>query len=239
MLNIFKNDGIALFVERPNRFIIIANFNGDNVICHCPNTGRMKELLFCGVKLILEKATNPNRKTAYSVVAVFKGELVVPIASVRANDVAKEIIIPSLFTNSVIQSEVTYKKSRFDFFVDTGGLGTFIEVKSCTLFNGLEAIFPDAPTSRGVKHLNELEDASNNGYKSCVIFVVFNHLSKTFFPNYITDPLFAKTLNRVQNIIKVIPYKVLVNQNGLVTLPKDNPILPLIFKGEIYDKWPK
>ncbi len=230
-MKIFQNDSDAIFIERPNRFIIHANLDGEEVICHCPNTGRMGELLFPGVKLILEKSKNPKRKTAYSVVAVYKNNLVIPITSARANSVAKEIIIPKLFNNPDIRSEVTYKKSRFDFLVDQNEQKTFIEVKSCTLFEGNEAIFPDAPTTRGVKHLNELLDSLDNGYSAMVILVIFNPNSVSFSPNSITDPLFAKTLKEVDGRVKIIPYKVSVNSLGDVSVI-DNPILPIIYKGD-------
>lgn len=231
-MNIFKNSGTADFIDRPNRFIIIAKLDGAPITCHCPNTGRMKELLYPGVKVIVEKSDNPKRKTAYTVVAVFKNDLIVPITSVRANDVAKEIIIPKLFDHPIIKSEVTYNKSRFDFLVEVDGIKTFIEVKSCTLFDGNEAIFPDAPTSRGVKHLNELEQSLDDGYKGMVILVVFNPNSKSFSPNHITDPLFTKTLKRVDGLIKIIPFKVSVDVNGVVSIPAGNPVLPIVYRGE-------
>lgn len=234
-MKLFKNDHFATFKDRPNRFIIIADLDGEDVTCHCPNTGRMGELLFLGVKLILEKSTNVNRKTKFSVVAVYKGDLIVPIASVRANNVAEHIIIPSLFNKPIVKSEVTYKKSRFDFYVEDGDIKTFIEVKSCTLFNGDDAIFPDAPTIRGVKHLNELYDASLNGFNCIVILVVFNPNSTSFSPNNITDPLFSQTLKDVSSRVNIIPYKIGVDSGGNVLQLNSNPILPIVFKGDLND----
>ncbi|WP_187759684.1 DNA/RNA nuclease SfsA [Thiospirochaeta perfilievii] len=228
-MKIFNNDFYGIFIKRPNRFIIYALLNGKEVVCHCPNTGRMGELLIPGVKLILEKSQNPKRKTEFTVVAIYKGELIVPITSARANDVAQELIIPKLFPELDIRREVTYKKSRFDFFI--GGT-TYIEVKSCTLFNGELAVFPDAPTIRGVKHLKELLDSSNNGYSAAVILVVFNPEAKLFTPNYITDPLFAQTLFDVSSNIKVFPYKVGVDPMGNI-MEVENPILPISYKGDL------
>ncbi len=227
-MKLFKNDLEALFVNRPNRFIIYADIDGLEVKCHCPNTGRMGELLLPGVKLILERSTNPNRKTKFSVVAVYKGELIVPITSVRANSVAKELIIPKLFNNPEIKSEVTFGKSRFDFLVLDGSVETFIEVKSCTLFDGERAIFPDAPTTRGTKHLNELKIARDNGYRGMVILVVFNPDSKSFSPNTVTDPLFSKTLESISEVVDIIPYKVGVDSLGHVIESVDS-ILPIIY----------
>lgn len=229
-MKLFNSDREALFVKRPNRFIIYADIDGEEVKCHCPNTGRMGELLHSGVKLILEEGKNPDRKTKYSVVAVYKGDLIVPITSVRANKVAERIVIPEICDKPVIRSEVTYQKSRFDFLVDDNGDETFIEVKSCTLFEGDEAIFPDAPTSRGVKHLHELKTAVDNGYRGAVILIVFNPDAKTFSPNNITDPLFTETLKSLDGILRIIPYKVGVDKEGKVYKPVDNPILPIVYK---------
>ncbi len=228
-MQLFKNDYTAIFIKRPNRFIIHGELDGKVVICHCPNTGRMEELLFPGVKLILEKSGNPDRKTKYTVVAVFRENLVVPITSARANDVAGDLIIPKLFNNPVIKREITFNKSRFDFYVTDGDEKFYIEVKSCTLFIGDNAVFPDAPTTRGVKHLNELEKAVELGFKGMVILVVFNPCSRTFTPNHITDPLFSETMKKLESRIKIIPYKVNVDETGYVSIPKGNPVLKVCY----------
>lgn len=230
-MQIFQSDFTAIFRERPNRFIIIADLDGEDVTCHCPNTGRMGELLYSGVKIILEKSKNPNRKTKYSVVAVYKGDLIVPITSVRANQVTKELIIPQLFPGTEVKAEVTYGDSRFDFKLQKEDVTTYIEVKSCTLFDGDDAIFPDAPTTRGVKHMNELYRATEEGNKAAIILVVFNPYVKRFYPNHITDPNFAKVMKEVSSRVKIYPYKVAVDEEGKVTIP-DSPLLPIEFLQE-------
>lgn len=227
-MKIFQRDYSATFLERPNRFIIKADLDGEVVTCHCPNTGRMGELLLPSVRLILEKSKNPKRKTPYTVVAVYKEELIVPITSARANDVTKELIIPKLFSGTEVRSEVTYGDSRFDFMLTKDEEKTFIEVKSCTLFDGDDAIFPDAPTTRGVKHMKELLEATKEGYKAAVILVVFNPDSKRFYPNHITDPNFAKTMKEISSRVKIFPYKVSVDEEGSVSIP-ESPLLPLEF----------
>ncbi|MBN2617397.1 MAG: DNA/RNA nuclease SfsA [Spirochaetales bacterium] len=226
---IFNPDFKSKFIARPNRFIIIAEHNGAEVICHCPNTGRMKELLYPGADIILEKSRNPDRKTLFTVVAVYKGELIVPITSVRANWVAKELVIPYLYPNSAITQEFTYRNSRFDFKIEDHGSPRFIEVKSCTLFEKNHAMFPDAPTTRGLKHMEELRFAVDEGFKGTVLLIVFNHLAESFSPNYKTDPQFAKTMEAISGKVDVIPFKVKINQLGEVTIPIENPILPLIW----------
>ncbi len=225
-MKIFSADHKATFIKRPNRFIIHALLDGREVICHCPNTGRMGELLLPEVDLILEDSKNPNRKTKYSVVAVYKGDLLIPITSARANDVAKQLIIPKLFPMHNIKSEVTYGKSRFDFFINNAREKVFIEVKSCTLFIHDRAVFPDAPTTRGVKHLKELLLATKSGYRGVVILVVFNPGSTVFSPNSFTDPNFCKTLKEIDGKVQVIPYKVGVDSSGNI-VEVDNPILTI------------
>lgn len=227
-MKLFDSDVEAIFIERPNRFIIYARTGEEVVKCHCPNTGRMGELLFPGVKLILERSKNPARVTKFTVVAVYKGDLIVPITSVRANDVAREVVIPRLFDKPVINQEVTFGKSRFDFLVESDGIKTFIEVKSCTLFIDDVAKFPDAPTSRGVKHLKELKLSLDHGYRGMVIFVVFNPYSKQFTPNALTDPVFSDFLKRVDGEVEVVPFKVGVDSSGGVIMV-DNPILPIYY----------
>lgn len=228
-MRLFNNDLEATFIERPNRFIIYVDIEGETVKCHCPNTGRMGELLIPGVKVILERSNNPNRKTKFSVVAVYKGDLIVPITSVRANDVVSEIIIPRLFSEPKVRKEVTFADSRFDFLVEDGYANTFIEVKSCTLFIGDRAIFPDAPTSRGVKHLKELLEATKKGYRAMVILVIFNPESTSFSPNLKTDPLFFNTLKDVSNSIDIIPFKVGVDSKGIVSVASSEPIIPVVY----------
>lgn len=235
-MRIFSGDAVAEFIERPNRFIIIADLEGRRIVCHCPNTGRMKELLYPGVKIIVEKSKNPERKTEFTAVAVYKGDLVVPITSARANDVAEKLIIPYLYKDAEIKREVTYKKSRFDFLVKRGDTSTFIEVKSCTLFLDKRAVFPDAPTSRGLKHLIELEDALNHGYSGGVILVVFNWMAESFSPNSVTDPAFAVKMEELADKIDIIPFKVGVKSSGEVYIPHGNPLLPLIFGDNPYEK---
>lgn len=224
-MKIFRADYEAIFLKRPNRFIIHAELEGSEVVCHCPNTGRMGELLIPGVKLILEKSDNPNRKTPYSAVAVYKGDLIVPITSARANGVAKELILPKLYSHCEVRSEVTFGKSRFDFLLtDPQGERTYVEVKSCTLFVGDDAVFPDAPTSRGTKHLLELKEATEVGSKGLVLFVIFNPGATVFYPNSGTDPKFSETLKRVSEVVDILPYRVGVDKSGEVELFGEIPI---------------
>lgn len=220
-MQLFHCDEEAFFLKRPNRFIIIAELNGEEVRCHCPNPGRMGELLTPRARLILEKSRDKGRKTPYSAVAVYKKDLIVPLTAARANRVAEELILPRLYPEGVIKREVSYKNSRIDFLITEGEQRTYAEVKSCTLFFEDRACFPDAPTLRGVKHLKELMEIARGGDKARVVFTVFHPEAVSFSPNRETDPLFADTLKEASMHIDVTPVRVSVNERGEASLPDD------------------
>ena len=191
------------FISRPNRFIAKVDINGQTETVHVKNTGRCKELLIEGATVYLEKSVNPNRKTPFDLVAVEKKRandtLLINMDSQIVNDVAEEWLKSGvLFSeNAKIRREVTYKKSRFDFYIEDGEDKIFLEVKGVTLENGGIASFPDAPTERGVKHLNELKFALDEGYKCYVLFVIAMKGVTLFKPNDATHKEFGDTLREV------------------------------------------
>lgn len=172
----YKNTTIAKFLERPNRFIARVDLNGTIETVHVKNTGRCRELLIPGVLVVLEKSDNPLRKTQYDLIAVYKEKLGwVNIDSQVPNAVVKEWLESgkSCFENiTFIKPECKYGNSRVDFYLECGQRKIFIEVKGCTLEIDGEGYFPDAPTERGVKHLNELTKAVLEGYESYLAFVI-------------------------------------------------------------------
>ena len=186
------------FIERPNRFIAICQIDGKEEICHVKNTGRCRELLLNGATVYLEKSSNPNRKTQYDLVAVQKGDRLINMDSQVVNKVALEFI-PKLFSDiKYIKPEYKYGNSRFDIYVETETEKIFVEVKGVTLENDGVVRFPDAPTERGVKHLNELQKAVTEGYRACVLFVVQMSDVKYFEPNRETHPQFADALKQAK-----------------------------------------
>ena len=186
------------FIERPNRFIAICRIDGKEEICHVKNTGRCRELLLNGATVYLEKSSNPNRKTQYDLVAVQKGDRLINMDSQVVNKVALEFI-PKLFSDiKYIKPEYKYGNSRFDIYVETETEKIFVEVKGVTLENDGVVRFPDAPTERGVKHLNELQKAVTEGYRACVLFVVQMSDVKYFEPNRETHPQFADALKQAK-----------------------------------------
>lgn len=211
------------FISRPNRFIARVDINGQTETVHVKNTGRCKELLIEGATVYLEKSVNPNRKTPFDLVAVEKKRandtLLINMDSQIVNDVAEEWLKSGvLFSeNAKIRREVTYKKSRFDFYIEYGEDKIFLEVKGVTLENSGIASFPDAPTERGVKHLNELKCALDEGYKCYVLFVIAMKGVTFFKPNDATHKEFGDTLRDVQNSgVEVLAVDCKVESNSII-----------------------
>lgn len=193
----------AEFVKRPNRFIAHVLIDGKEVIAHVRNTGRCRELLIPGCTVYLEKSENTNRKTPYTLVAVEKKLPYGDIATINMDSTAPNNLVEewlrkgNLFGNEAyIKREVSYGDSRFDFYVETGDAKSFIEVKGVTLENDGVAMFPDAPTERGIKHLSELCRCVSEGYNGYIIFVVKMEGIKYFTPNRNTHPAFADALEK-------------------------------------------
>ncbi len=186
----------ARFMSRPNRFCAVAEIDGKQEVCHVKNTGRCRELLVQGAKIFLQKSTNSLRKTKYDVIAVMKGDRCINMDSVAPNKAVGEWLEKGgLIKNpTLIKSESTYKNSRFDFYVESEGKKSYIEVKGVTLEHDGVVSFPDAPTTRGVKHLHELMDCKKQGYDAYVVFVVQMKDVKYFTPNVKTHPEFALAL---------------------------------------------
>lgn len=181
------------FIARPNRFIAHVNIDGEMQVCHVKNTGRCKELLVPGASVFLEESDNPARKTKYDLIAVYKGDKLINMDSQAPNKVFYEWA-EDYFKPDYIKPEFTYKKSRFDCYMEVGTKKIFVEVKGVTLENDGVASFPDAPTERGIKHLLELSDAVQNGYTCYVFFIVQMHGVLHFEPNYERHKEFAEAL---------------------------------------------
>lgn len=197
----YKTVKQASFIKRPNRFNAVVSLDGERTTVHVKNTGRCRELLLPGSKVYLSKAENPQRKTGYDLVAVEKRRedgsvMLINMDSQLPNDAVFEWLPSSgLFSaNAVIRREVTHGDSRFDFYVEDTGIGSFIEVKGVTLEKDGCAMFPDAPTERGVKHLRGLASSLKKGYNGIVIFVIQMKGVRKFMPNDLTDPDFASAL---------------------------------------------
>lgn len=219
----YKNIKKGRFISRPNRFIAIVKINNKEEICHVKNTGRCKELLVPGVEVILEKSDNAKRKTKYDVVAVYKGDKLINIDSQAPNKVFYEYLKEEkLFKNiKTIKPEAKYKNSRFDFFVEADGKEIFIETKGVTLEENDVFMFPDAPTERGVKHINELCECVKEDYEAYIVFIIQAEYGKYFVPNSKTHKEFADTLKKaVEAGVNVLCYNCEVKEDFLAVREK-------------------
>ena len=183
----------AVFLSRPNRFVARVLLGGREETVHVKNTGRLRELLVPGAEVVLCRSDNPGRKTAWDLIAVKRGEQYVNVDSQAPNAAAAELLA-RLYPGSVLRAEQVFGSSRFDFSLEQDGRIRFIEVKGVTLVRGGTALFPDAPTERGWKHLSELADAVRAGHEAAVLFLVQRRDCVRFSPNRETDPAFADAL---------------------------------------------
>ncbi|MGX4601063.1 DNA/RNA nuclease SfsA [Faecalimicrobium sp. JNUCC 81] len=214
----------AEFIERPNRFIAYCNICGNIEKVHVKNTGRCRELLTPNCTVYLEESDNPNRKTKYSLIAVQKGDRLINMDSQVPNKVVyealvnKSIILPNLNEDiKLIKTEKTYGNSRFDIYLETESKKVFIEIKGATLEEENIVMFPDAKTERGVKHINELIKASEEGYKCYVIFVVQMENVLYFTPNKKMHLELSEALNMANaKGVDVLAYDCIVNQDSII-----------------------
>ena len=182
----------ARFIDRPNRFIAHVELDGQIETVHVKNTGRCRELLLPGSRVILDRSGNPNRKTAYDLVTVYKENFGwINMDSQAPNQLVAEWLAKQDF--NYIKPEYRYGQSRIDFYMEKGADRYLMEVKGCTLEIDGIGYFPDAPTERGVKHLKELA-AATSSFKCCLAFVIQMEGIREVFPNEGTDPSFAKAL---------------------------------------------
>lgn len=195
----YPNICSARFLARPNRFVARVERQGAEETVHVKNTGRCRELLVPGATVYLTRGDNPHRKTQYDLVAVEKGPLLVNLDSQAPNRVFAEWARAGRFRPelTLLRPETTWGNSRFDFYWEgTGGRKGFVEVKGVTLEEGGHARFPDAPTLRGVKHLQELARCREQGYEAAVCFVLQMGGMVDFAPNDATHPAFGDALRR-------------------------------------------
>ena len=186
----------ARFLSRPNRFVANCELEGEVLTVHVKNTGRCRELLVPGATVWLTKSDNPNRKTAFDLVAVQKGERLVNMDAQAPNAVFGEFARGGGFLPRVrkVRPEVRYGASRFDFRLETDEKTHFVEVKGVTLEENGVVRFPDAPTERGVKHLKELQAAAAAGYGAHAVFVIQMEDVEHFAPNDKTHAAFGEAL---------------------------------------------
>lgn len=211
----YENIVKGRFLDRPNRFVALVEIDGEEKICHVKNTGRCRELLVPDCFVYLDKAKNPERKTKFDLVAVEKGQRLINMDSYAPNIAAGEFL-SKLFPNSIIKSEYTYGNSRFDFYIEDNSRKILLEVKGVTLEQDGIVMFPDAPTERGLKHVNELISCTKKGYEAYLLFVIQMDKVKYFTPNNETHPQFGEALKKAsQEGVKLLAYDCLVKPDRM------------------------
>ena len=216
----YSNTKTATFLHRPNRFIAHVLVDGKEEIVHVKNTGRCKEILREGTTVIIEEAANTQRKTKYSLIAAYKGEALINIDSQIPNVVVYESIKNNLIKElpmvTKLSREVVYGSSRFDLYFEAGKQRGFIEVKGVTLESDGIAMFPDAPTERGTKHIYEMIKAVEEGYAGYIFFLIQMKGINYFTPNRIRDPKLAEALYIAKERgVHVLAYDSVVTEDGI------------------------
>ncbi len=214
----YENIVKGRFIQRPNRFVAYVDIDGRQEKVHVKNTGRCRELLIPDADVYLERSSNPARSTAYDLVAVEKGGRVINMDSQAPNRVVLEWLrTRQLFPDLVsVRPETVYGSSRFDFYIETASEKIFMEVKGVTLEEEGEARFPDAPSERAVKHVEELIRARQEGYGAYVLFVIQMKGVSHLVPNVRTHPEFARALQRAAGAgVRILAYDCLVTADSL------------------------
>jgi len=220
----------ARFVERPNRFVVHCRLeqSGELVEAHLADPGRLKELLLPGALLYLRAAQSAKRRTKWSVMLVqTSGSVLVSLQSTLANQLAEEAlrakVVGALEQWDVVRAEYPYEGSRFDFLMEnTAGSQLLVEVKSCTLVQEGMAMFPDAVTARGARHVHKLAELHSRGIvQGAVLFVVQRSDARSFKPAAHIDPRFAQALQVARRAgMHILAYKCQVEEEGIVWGPQ-------------------
>ena len=228
----YSNIVPGIFLSRPNRFIAHVMIAGREEIAHVKNTGRCRELLIPGATVYLQHHDNPDRKTKFSLIAVEKGQMLINIDSQAPNKVMMEALsagirLPGLLHPiNCIRPECVFGNSRFDFYIEAGNQRAYLEVKGVTLEREGIAMFPDAPTERGVKHVRELIRTVEEGYTAFVFFVIQMKGIRYITPNDETHAGFGDAMRDAQKAgVNMLAYDCSVVPDGLWL---DEPVPVLI-----------
>lgn len=221
----YQNITKGTFLARPNRFIAHVLVDGETVVCHVKNTGRCAELLRPGVPVYLEKAQNPARKTAFDLIAVEKGDLLINMDAQAPNRAFAEWARTFDPSAETVKPEFTFGQSRLDFCLEGPQGLHLVEVKGVTLEDGGHARFPDAPTERGVRHLHELMRAAALGHRATAFFVIQMEDVTDFAPNDDTHPAFGAALRQAAAAgVQVAAYSCRVTPDSM-TIHRPVPVI--------------
>jgi sugar fermentation stimulation protein A len=221
-MQIHKKIRLAKFNRRPNRFQAYVELDGKELMVHVPNTGRCREILIPGCTVVLREEPNPLRKTPYDLIAGYKGDKLISIDSHIPNAVVQEALInkkiDKLTKYTKIEREKTYGNSRFDFKLtdEINGEEYYLEVKGVTFETEKKAMFPDAPTERGTKHLLELVEVKHIGKGAGVLFLIQLEGVDYFTPYDAMDKPFGEALRHAyKNEVDVFAFECIVREDSI------------------------
>jgi len=206
----------GIFLKRLNRFLGNVKIKNKLYLVHIPNPGRMNEILVPGVKVYLQYTDKNFRKTQYDLIGIEINNVQISIDSNLPNRIFIEGINTKKIRNfgEIVEykKEIQVQDSRIDFLLKNRYNEIFVEVKSCTLVEDMIAKFPDAPTKRGVRHLNTLNNLVKKGYRGAIVFIIQREDTKIFMPNDETDPDFGNKLREVvENGVEIYSYRCKIN----------------------------
>ncbi len=224
----YGNVAEAVFLERLNRFVARVLLGGKETLVHVPNTGRCREIFVPGRRVFLTRSQNEKRKYAHTLTGAYKGETLINIDSAAANLVAAEALaarrLRGLEAAADPRRETVFGRSRFDLSFYLRDRRVFMEVKGVTLERDGRALFPDAPTERGARHLRELAEAKAAGYGACLLFILQMRGPTVFLPYEERDPAFAAALRQARKAgVAVLAYDTVVTPAGMV-LGREIPV---------------
>lgn len=217
----------GFFVARPNRFVAQVETADGMQTVHVKNTGRCRELLVPGARVYLAEGDNPARKTRFDLIAVEKGIRLINMDAQAPNQVFGEWAEAGGFLPDVtaVRREVRYGDSRLDFCLETSRGSHYVEVKGVTLEAEGRARFPDAPTERGVKHIQELQRAVENGISATLFFVVQMEGVESVAPNDDTHPAFGDALRQAARAgVQILAYDCAVTPDS-IRIRKPVPVI--------------
>lgn len=222
-------DKKVTFVSRENRFLCsVKNRNDDILTVHVRDPGRLKEILYPGNMVLIREAENPDRKTDWDLIAGKVDDNWILVNSGFHREITETILedeeLNPMGDYDLYQAEKKLGDSRIDFLLKKGEKKTWVEVKGCTLAKNKIALFPDAPTKRGTRHVRELIEAVGRGDSAALIVLVFRPDAECFAPNEDTDPDFAEVFRTaVESGVSVRPL-LLQYEGGTLFFKKEIPV---------------
>lgn len=231
-----KGKQLGYFVERLNRFTALVSLDGEQHRAHLANSGRLRELLRPGCPVYVVPRSEPKRRTAYDLVLAEADSVLVSVDARLPSKLAQEALSRGAWTAfrdyTIVRPEVGYGHSRIDFLLEGAAPPCLLEVKSVTLLQDGQALFPDGPTARGRRHLEELARARAEGWRVAVVFVVQRPDALAFGPNDATDPQFGRVLRQVaREGVEVYAYRCRVTLDWMEAAEE----IPVMLEGVAHD----